>query len=568
MASSSNDIWAKLIAMDPHKEDISIESQQNEVNEYKPNIGWRIYQKSTGETCIINYSAPSIKIGDVWLEVDQEKEISGGERVSFNQSKESKDQAFNYVFCWVGRKPQNNNKRNREESSEPSNFPSNSEVKKLTKMNSDLCEELGCLICTEILHQCVTLHPCQHSFCSSCLLSSFKTSVNCPLCRVEATFVAKNLVLQKVARIISKNPLDGQKPKIEQRQTELEGIILRNEEGLYIGSVQNLRKEGKGTMIYSNENIYEGTWKIGKREGKGVLKLKNGNKYEGIFKNDLYNGLGKFSWANGDEFEGNFIDGRRNGYGTLRKSNGDLYIGNWKDGEKEGEGILIYKDGYRYEGSWRKDCFHGKGKYTWKDGREYEGDWANDNRNGTGKIKYPDGRIYEGKWNDDEKQGDGVLTLANGDKYEGSWANDVLQSVRKIYYANGDIYEGEAQVKSFKKHGEGVMTYKNGDQYHGSWENDKRHGSGREISLNGKRVFKGVWKEGVMIGEVLMIDENGKKYIAEWKEIGEGHQQNESKEQGKSKNKGDDDEDALFNLYVFKCIAAKGRTTCFKVCKY
>jgi len=96
--------------------------------------------------------------------------------------------------------------------------------------------------------------------------------------------------------------------------------------------------------------------------------------------------------------------------------------------------------------------------------------------------------------------------------------------VRKIYYANGDVYEGEVQMEKLTKQGKGVLTFKNGDRYEGEWENDKQHGNGKEVSRDGKRIYEGVWKEGKMSGEVIMTDEDGMRYKAEWKRLDEGEQ--------------------------------------------
>ena len=50
--------------------------------------------------------------------------------------------------------------------------------------------------------------------------------------RTEAKSVTKNLTLQNLVRIISKNSPDGPKEEIEQRQTELEGEILKSEDSI------------------------------------------------------------------------------------------------------------------------------------------------------------------------------------------------------------------------------------------------------------------------------------------------------------------------------------------------
>ncbi len=562
MASSSKDIWAKLIAINPDKEDIPFASQPEEAPEFKPNTGWRIYQKSNEETWITNHSASSIRINDHWLEVEQEKEIFNGEKISFNKNKAYQDQNFDYVICLFSQKPKHQLKRLREENPESIPFLSNSETKKLARMNTDLQQEATCSICFQIYQKCATLAPCLHTFCSSCLVSCFKSSIQCPLCRKEATSVTKNTVLEKVVEIISKNSPDEKRPE----GSQLEGVILKSPEvGTYVGDCQNgTIKEGKGIFIYTNGDFFDGAWKNDKREGPGIFELKNGDKYEGLFKDDAYNGLGKYIWAEGDEYEGNFTDGKREGFGTFRHANGNLYTGNWKNDEEEGDGVFLSNEGNKYEGSWAKGYFHGKGKFTWSDGLEYDGDWVENAREGDGTMKYSDGSIYEGRWADDEREGAGTLIVCTGDKYKGVWIDDFLEFVERIEYANGDIYGGEVQIPGFKKHGKGVMKYKNGDKYEGEWKNDKQHGKGKETSGNGKRIFEGVWKEGTMVGEVIMTDERGKKYKAEWKEIRDdkqeerrGERKEERKEQDKSRNTEFEEVKRLLALHGFNCISKK-----------
>jgi len=492
MNNLPNKPWARLVAMNPDKEDIHL---SEEPYEGQPNTEWKVYQKPTGDAWIINLSPSPIKINDDWLENNREKEIFSEQRIAFNRDKDSPDERFDYVFISMNSQSRDSNKRNREDTSA---LPSNQEAAKLTKVMSGLEQELTCSICMRILHKCATLHPCQHTFCSFCLLSSFKSSLQCPLCRVEPTSITKNLVAQNLVESTLKSFPEKERPReeIEQKQNELEGEIIQAEKWTYIGVYQNGKREGKGNMISSNGYFYEGVWKNDKREGKGVLTLPSGYRCKGEWRNDTVRNIEEMIIPDEGGYKGETECFRMNGKGALKFYNGDIY-----------------------EGNFVKELQKGFGKYIFNDGEEYEGNWVKGEREGSGTMKFSNGDLYEGEWKNSKREGKGVLISANGDKYKGSWAQNDLQPLRKAYYANGDVYKGGIQVENLQKHGEEVITYKNGNKFKGSWLNDKQHGKGREIC---KYVFEGVWEEGKMIGEIIMKDANGKRYKAELKELGEG----------------------------------------------
>ena len=152
---------------------------------------------------------------------------------------------------------------------------------KLVKLSNELQEKLTCSICMEILHNCATLRPCEHSFCSFCLISHFKTSTKCPNCRVDAKSVRKNLDLENLLELTLNNFPEMQRPKeeIKNKQTQLEGEIVEINLGVYVGSLKNGRIEGKGTLISEYGWIHEGTWQNNKKEGQGTLASQNGYIY-------------------------------------------------------------------------------------------------------------------------------------------------------------------------------------------------------------------------------------------------------------------------------------------------
>lgn len=63
----------------------------------------------------------------------------------------------------------------------------------------DLLEEsLLCGICQDILHDCVCLQPCLHSYCSGCYSRWMVKSDLCPLCRTRAKRVGKHHILNGI----------------------------------------------------------------------------------------------------------------------------------------------------------------------------------------------------------------------------------------------------------------------------------------------------------------------------------------------------------------------------------
>ena len=550
-------LWAKLITFQPDKQNIPLYLDRNEhpfANE------WSISKNQDEKIYIKNISAPYLRIEETILQINEERELFIGERLCMTKKRKN----FDYTSCVLNFKSEL--KRDRDMNLE---LESIKKLEKLDRIENDLKKELTCSICTNYLQKCMILTPCLHTFCGFCLFDQLKRTSQCPLCRVEAVSVAKNSVLSNVVQLVETNfsTLQKSQDRKELEEIHFGGSIVRDIQGVYIGSYVNGKKDGQGKSLYRDGAIYEGSWKNDKREGKGVIIYGDGDKYDGYWMNDSAHGIGKYFWSYGSEYEGDFKNGLRDGHGIMKFQSGGLYKGDWKNDKREGKGYMSYANGDKYDGSWINSIKHGAGKFIWSYGKEYEGSFGDDWLNGFGTMKEKDGRIwqgnwengkiqgegifinshkdkYEGKWVNDilqpevkveysngekyegkvdlnglKKEGKGILTLANGDKYKGNWINDILQPQVTIEYANGDMYEGEIGVGNFQKNGKGVLTFKNGDIYDGNWMNDMQHGRGKEISRGGKRTFEGVWKEGKISGEVIMTDEDGKQYHLEAKKL-------------------------------------------------
>ncbi|XP_056677934.1 E3 ubiquitin-protein ligase CHFR isoform X3 [Monodelphis domestica] len=70
---------------------------------------------------------------------------------------------------------------------------------KAANMKPDKMEEtLTCIICQELLHDCVSLQPCMHTFCAACYSGWMERSSLCPTCRCPVERICKNHILNNL----------------------------------------------------------------------------------------------------------------------------------------------------------------------------------------------------------------------------------------------------------------------------------------------------------------------------------------------------------------------------------
>ncbi|OWK14340.1 CHFR [Cervus elaphus hippelaphus] len=66
-------------------------------------------------------------------------------------------------------------------------------------MKPDKMEEtLTCIICQDLLHDCVSLQPCMHTFCAACYSGWMERSALCPTCRCPVERICKNHILNNL----------------------------------------------------------------------------------------------------------------------------------------------------------------------------------------------------------------------------------------------------------------------------------------------------------------------------------------------------------------------------------
>lgn len=59
-------------------------------------------------------------------------------------------------------------------------------------------ETLTCVICQDLLHDCVSLQPCMHTFCAACYSGWMERSTLCPTCRCPVERICKNHILNNL----------------------------------------------------------------------------------------------------------------------------------------------------------------------------------------------------------------------------------------------------------------------------------------------------------------------------------------------------------------------------------
>uniref|UniRef100_A0A7N6BJV1 E3 ubiquitin-protein ligase CHFR n=1 Tax=Anabas testudineus TaxID=64144 RepID=A0A7N6BJV1_ANATE len=71
-------------------------------------------------------------------------------------------------------------------------------------------ESLTCVICQDLLHDCVSLQPCMHVFCAACYSGWMERSPLCPTCRCPVERICKNHILNNlVEAYLTEHPEKG-----------------------------------------------------------------------------------------------------------------------------------------------------------------------------------------------------------------------------------------------------------------------------------------------------------------------------------------------------------------------
>ena len=126
----------------------------------------------------------------------------------------------------------------------------------------------------------------------------------------------KHLLIILISILLLSFPLYGQETGVLFLSLENGELVYYEEgdddnEGKYVGEIDNGEPNGQGTFIWSD-----------------------GTKYVGEYKNGLPNGHGTETWSDGSKYVGEFKDGKWDGQGTITWSDGTKYVGEYKDNKR------------------------------------------------------------------------------------------------------------------------------------------------------------------------------------------------------------------------------------------
>uniref|UniRef100_A0A3B3SCZ5 E3 ubiquitin-protein ligase CHFR n=1 Tax=Paramormyrops kingsleyae TaxID=1676925 RepID=A0A3B3SCZ5_9TELE len=84
-------------------------------------------------------------------------------------------------------------------------------------------ESLTCIICQDLLYDCVSLQPCMHTFCAACYSSWMERSSLCPTCRCPVERIRKNHILNNLVEAYLL-----QHPEKSRSEEDLKNMDMRN----------------------------------------------------------------------------------------------------------------------------------------------------------------------------------------------------------------------------------------------------------------------------------------------------------------------------------------------------
>ena len=139
----------------------------------------------------------------------------------------------------------------------------------------------------------------------------------------------KHLFIILISILLLSFPLYGQETGVLFLSLENGELVYYEEgdddnEGKYVGEIDNGEPNGQGTFIWSDGTKYVGEYKNGLPNGHGTETWSDGSKYVGLFKDGKYHGQGTITWSDGTKYVGEYKDNKRwNGiyydqYGNIR----------------------------------------------------------------------------------------------------------------------------------------------------------------------------------------------------------------------------------------------------------
>ena len=92
--------------------------------------------------------------------------------------------------------------------------------------------------------------------------------------------------------------------------------------------------------------------------------------------------------------------------------------------------------------------------------------------------------------------------------FEGEFKNGDISGIGTFFFGDGTKYQG--MWKNNKMDGYGYISWPDGSYFEGEFKEDKKEGFG--ICKNGHKIFMGIWKNNLLEGNIIVIeDDNIKK---------------------------------------------------------
>ncbi|KAL3856726.1 hypothetical protein ACJMK2_011449 [Sinanodonta woodiana] len=95
-------------------------------------------------------------------------------------------------------------------------------------LKDNMEENLLCTICQEIMHDCVSLQPCLHTFCAGCYSDWMKRSRNCPSCRKRVKRIHKNHIINNLIEAYLSERPEKKRPEEDLKQLDQKNEITND----------------------------------------------------------------------------------------------------------------------------------------------------------------------------------------------------------------------------------------------------------------------------------------------------------------------------------------------------
>ena len=176
----------------------------------------------------------------------------------------------------------------------------------------------------------------------------------------------------------------------------------------------------------------------------------------------------------------------------------------------QGQGVLHKSNGDTFDGEFENAMFSGEGTYQWSNPRlKFKGQFRNGLIHGFGVLHNQNG-VYEGEFKRGLMSGKGVITFYNGDKYSGEFSDSSMTGYGCYSLLDGTKLIGHFDDGVGNKHAKKI--YPDGRVYIGEFKDDIENGKG--LLIDGDSHVKGIWKDAVLIDELVHHDVNYENSMA------------------------------------------------------